>query len=160
MSTQVIQEFNTSNSLFTVATNLNFGSINLANMNTSLYPIVAGSNSFEKWIKLQFNGTFTSISDIKVYKSDGSYVTGEQLKYSGEETTWVEPVATASTIATTTFPVTEPTSANVSIGGSLSGSITVVGNTSDFIVLQTQYSANTSAGSVNEKTLLFDWTEN
>ena len=160
VSTQVWQEFTTSNTLFTVATDLNFGSVNLTNLNPSLYPIVANSNSYEKWIKLQFNGTFTSISGVKLYKSDGTYVTGEQVKINGEQTTWVTPVATTSTVATTSIPTSLPGTANVSIGGDLAGTITVAGNTTDFIVLQSQYSANTSAGPVNAKTFSIDWTEN
>lgn len=152
-------EYNTTSTGEVVATNLNLGSTNLANLNTSIYPVVAGSYTYEKWLKLQVEGSFTSFSDLKMYKSDGSYVTGEVLNYTGQATTWSTPTNSVSTDATTVLPTSEPDSANVSIGGDLSGSITASGNTTDFIVLQGSYSVNTSAGPVNEKTITFSWTE-
>lgn len=158
VSEVTFNEHSTSSSSSIVATNLNLGSVNLANLNTSLYPIVAGSYSFDKYFKLNFGGTFTSISDVIFYKSDGDYVTGEVLNYTGQVTTWVTPTGLVSGNATTAIPTSLPASANVSIGGSLSGSLTAVGTT-DFIVLQGSYTPNTSSGGVNEKTMSFAWTE-
>lgn len=158
VSTQEFREYNTSSSSYTTATNLNFGSTNAANLNTALYPIVAGSYSYEKVFKLHFAGTFTSVSDVKLYKSSGSNVTGEVINYTGQVTTWSTPTNSASDDADIAIPTSEPSSANVSIGGSLSGSLTAEGDT-DFIVLQGSYSTNTSAGAVTQKTLTFAWTE-
>jgi len=153
------QEYNSSSSSFDVATNLNFGSTKSANLNTQLYPILANSYSYEKWIKVKFDGIFTTVSDVKFYKSAGSYVTGEQINFTGEETTWATPINTVSTVATTSLPISEPASANVSIGGNLAGTL-ATGETTDFIVIQSSIDANASAGAVNEKTFTLYWLEN
>ena len=158
-STLVLEEYNTSSSVSTVATNINFGSNNSANLVNNLYPVTAGTNSYEKWFKLKFTGTFSSISNVKVYKSSGDYVTGETLKYSGTETTWATPTQTTSTVATTDIPTSEPSTANVSINGDVGNSITVENGTTDFIVLQNQISSNASAGQTNNKVITFSWTE-
>lgn len=157
-STQSFSEYVTSSSSFIVATNLNLISTNTANGSTSIYPVVAGSYTYEKKFKIAFGGTFTSISAIKFYKSDGALVTGEVLNYTGQVTTWSSPTNSVSSDADTAIPTSEPSTANVSITGTLSGSLSAAGS-SDWIVLQGSYSANTSAGSTNEKTFTFSWTE-
>lgn len=158
VSTQEVREYNTSSISYTTATNLNLISTNISNGNTQLYPIVAGSYSYEKKIKLYFGGTFTSISDVVFYKNSGALVTGEVLNYTGQVTTWSSPTNSVSTDATTAIPTSEPASANVSIGGSLTGSLLAEGST-DFIILQGSYSTNISAGATNEKSFVFSWTE-
>lgn len=158
VSTTEFREFNNSSTSYTTATNLNLVSANVANATASLYPIVAGTYSYEKIFKLHFAGTFTTISSIKMYKSSGSNVTGEIINYTGQLTTWATPTNSASSNAITSIPTSEPTTANVSIGGSLSGELTEEGDT-DFIVLQGDYSTNTSAGAVQQKTLSFTWIE-
>lgn len=139
-------------------TNLNMGSTLAANISASLYPITAGSSSYEKWIKLHFSGTFTRIENLQFWKSAGSYVTGESIVWEGEQTTYATPTNAASTIATTAVPTADPGTANVSIGGSLSGSLTAEGD-SDFIVLQTAITGAASAGSTNLKTFVIQYDE-
>lgn len=153
-----IREYATASNSYIVATNLNLGSTSGVNLNPTIYPIVAGSLSYDKYFKIHFAGTFTSVSDLMFYKSDGAYVTGEVLNYTGQVTTWATPTNGTSANATTALPTSEPTTANVSIGGSLTGSLTAEGD-SDFIVLQGSYSANTSASATIDKTFTFDWIE-
>lgn len=59
--------------------NLNFGSIDAPNIVPSLHPINVGSNGVTKWwrIKLAALGGSSQISNIKIWKSSGAYVTGE-----------------------------------------------------------------------------------
>jgi hypothetical protein len=139
-------------------TNLNFGSTLAANLAPSTYPITAGTYSYEKWVKADFSGTFTRIDNIKFWKSAGAYVTGETINFTGEAETYAAPTTTASTYATGAVPTTEPGSANVSIGGSLSGSLTAAGD-SDFIILQTSVTTAASAGAVNQKTFTLQYDE-
>jgi len=152
-------EYNSTSSGPTVITNLNLGSVNMPNLNPVLYPIQAGTNSYEKWIKLQFNGTITTISDFKVYKNSGDYVTGETLYYNGQKQTFTTPTNSKSIVAITPMPTSEPATPNVSVGGDLDATITESGSTTDYIVIQSCYSNNTSAGPVNEKEIVFSWTE-
>lgn len=66
------------------ATNLNFGSVDEVDLNPADYPIAAGNNSYEKYWKIQWSGSFSSISNAKLFKSDGDLVAGESLKFSGD----------------------------------------------------------------------------
>lgn len=139
-------------------TNLNFGSTLAANLAPSTYPITAGTYSYEKWIKANFSGSFTRIENIQFWKSAGAYVTGETIKWTGEETTYAVPTTSVSTTATVAVPTSDPGTANVGIGGSLSGSLTSAGS-SDFIVLQTSITSAASAGAVNQKTFTLQYDE-
>jgi len=139
-------------------TSFNLGSTNAANLSPSTYPISAGSYSYEKWIKGRFTGSFTSVDNLIFWKSDGDYVTGETMKYTGQATTFATPINTVSTNATTAVPITEPATANVSIGESLTGSLTATGD-SDFIVLQASVTSYASSGASNQKTFSFSYDE-
>jgi len=139
-------------------TNLNLGSTLAANLAPSTYPITAGTYSYEKWVKALFTGSFTRIENLQFWKSAGAYVTGETLKWTGNYSTYTAPITTISTIATTVAPVADPATANVSIGGSLSGSLVATGY-SDFIILQASVTTAASAGAVNQKTFTLQYDE-
>ena len=145
-------------------TNCNFGSVDSANLTPANDPITAGQNSFEKYWKMAFSGTFNQVDNLKVWKSAGAYVTGESLvtnaresSYGGAES-YVQPTQSTSTKATQTFPVTEPSGANLGIGGSLSGNLSSSGS-SDYLVVQLQTTGATPPGDVNQKTFTFQYDE-
>ncbi len=140
------------------ATNLNMGSTRAANLSPSTYKITAGNYSYEKWVKARFTGSFTNISDIKFWKSAGDYVTGESINFTGQVTSYSTPTESQSSHATSSVPTSEPGSANVGIGGSLSGSLTSTGS-SDFIVLQSSITTSASSGVTNTKTFTLTYTE-
>jgi len=139
-------------------TNLNLGSTLAANLAPSTYPITAGTYSYEKWVKANFSDSFTRIDNIQFWKSAGAYVTGETMKWTGVQTTYAAPIATVSTIGTTAVPTADPGTANVTIGGSLTGSLTATGS-SDFMVLQASVTVAASAGAVNQKTFTLQYDE-
>jgi len=139
-------------------TNLNFGSTLYASLNPTLYPVTAGQNGYEKWVKANFSGSFTNISNIQFWKSAGAYSTGEAINYTGMKTSFVAPTTTLSVIATTTLPVANPGTANVSIGGSLAGSLLTAG-ASDWIVMQVNTSTTTPAGATATKTFSLQYDE-
>lgn len=139
-------------------TNLNFGSTLGANLAPSTYPITAGTYSYEKWIKANFSGSFTRIDNIQFWKSAGAYVTGETINWTGQQTTYDTPTTSASAYATAAVPTADPGTANVSIGGSLSGSLETAGS-SDYIILQTSVTTAASAGAVNQKTFTLQYDE-
>ena len=142
-------------------TNLNFGSVDDVDLVALTYPITAGTNSYEKYIKVEFTDSFSVIDNIQFWKSAGAYVTGEGIDWDGEITlaSYTQPVATTSVVATTVMPTADPGTANVSIAGSLSGTITVAGNTSDYIVMQLQTTGSSPAGAVNTKTFTLQYDE-
>ena len=139
-------------------TNLNLGSTLAANLAPSTYPITAGTHSYEKWVKMRFSGTFTRIDNIQFWKSAGAYVTGEIINWTGSRTTYATPTNSASSYSTTPVPTSDPGTANVSIGGSLTGSLTSAGD-SDFIVLQASVTSAASAGATNTKTFTGQYDE-
>lgn len=142
----------------TTATNINLGSTNTSNLNPALYPISAGTNSFEKYIMCGFAGDFNSISHIKFWKDSGDYVTGEEIKY-GVTPDFGKPTRTTSEIATLDLEEEEPVNVNVTIGGSLNVALTELGY-SDYIVIQSQISNLAPSGPTHQKVFRFSWHEN
>jgi hypothetical protein len=123
------------------------------------YPITAGNNSFEVWLKGHFTDSFNRIQNIKFWKSVGSFGTGETILWDGTTEVYVTPVATASAIAISALPTANPASANVSIGGSLSGYLTSAGY-SDFIIMQMQTEITADAGDTETFTFTLTYDEN
>ena len=145
-------------------TNINYGSIDAPNLNVSGNEITAGQNSFEKWNKMAFTGTFNTVDNLKIWKNTGDYKTGETIdtnareaSYGGAET-YVQPTQTTSTVATETMPVTEPSGPNLGIGGSLGGQLTGAGD-SDYLVTQLKTTGATPAGNLLQKQFTYQWDE-
>lgn len=139
-------------------TNLNFGSTISANLAASTYPITAGTCSYEKWIRTLFTDSFTRIENLQFWKSAGAYQTGEAIMWTGLQTDYVAPTTEVSTIASVAVPTSDPGAANVSIGGTTSGSLVATGY-SDYIVLQASILSSAPAGAVPEKTFTFQYDE-
>lgn len=132
--------------------NSNMGSADSANLDPVANPVTPGNNTYEKWQKVEVTsmGGSSSISNLKVWRTGslgGSAVhvtNARESTYGGAET-YATPVATDSTVATQTMPTSEPTGANLGIGGSLSGELTDVG-LSDYLVHQIQTDAGDTVG--------------
>jgi len=152
--------------------NVNFGSLDQAILNPSSAPITAKTDghSFEKWLRLYVSafGGSTVVDNVKIWLSNlgGGWKAGEGVSTNLRTTGYVNttyqtggPVQTNSTLATQVMPESEPSGANLGIGGSLSGTITAVPAYTDYAVLQLDVSASTPSGSVNTKTITFQWDE-
>jgi hypothetical protein len=164
-ATVVINEYNGAGETETAnITNSNMGSTDAANLVAASYPIVAGENSYEKWQKIDVTamGGSSAIDNLKVWRTGalGGSATHDtnarESTYGGAES-YVTPVATTSTIATQTMPTSEPTGANLGIGGSLSGSLTATGS-SDYLVHQIQTDSGDTAGSTSTMNYQYDET--
>ena len=155
-------EFNGAGSTQTTElSNINFGTNDSANLTPATYPITAGSNSYEKYIKIDFGGTFNYVGSVYFWKSAGDYKTNELIKITGSSTTapsYAAPVMTTSTVATANIGTSQPATMNVHIKGTVIGSLTEAGS-SDYIVMQLQTQTDTEPGDVNQKTLTVQWTE-
>ena len=155
------ERYSTSPGLFNGSiANLNFGNFGSPELNQLVYPIVRGTNSYEKWMMGSFSGTFTQINNIKLWMGTGSYGTGEVIKYDGSQTTYVTPTISTSAIAVGSIPTALPASNNVSIKGLLTaaGSLTATGST-DLVVLQYQTTAGAASGPTNQKIFTLQWDE-
>jgi hypothetical protein len=159
-----IDEYNGVGETLTASiTNTNYGSVDSANLTPAGNEITAGNNSFEKYQKMSFTGTFNTVDNLKVWKNSGAYVTGEGIDTCLRETgyvnqTYVQPTETTSVKATQVMPATEPAGANLGIGGSLGGSLSAPGD-SDYMVSQLQTTGATPAGDVNQKQFTYQWDE-
>lgn len=151
--------------------NLNMGSIAASALNPSNYPITAKADghSFEKWLKFRVvsMGGSAIVDNLKVWLSNlgGGFKKGEGMSTNLRTIGYVStnypvdgPVETDSAVATQKMPEKEPASANVGIAGSLSGELTSPGD-SDWIVLQLDVTQNTPAGTLNQKTITFQFDE-
>jgi hypothetical protein len=137
-------------------TNLNLGSIDDHELNTTTYPITRGNASFEKYIRAKFSSTFTEISNMKFWRSDVlGYKTGETLK-AAANVSFATPSATAN--ADSDIPLTEGAPALAIQSAAGTSTITAPGYTK-YIRLQLQTSGSTPSGAMFQKTLLFQYDE-
>jgi hypothetical protein len=131
--------------------NVNFGNVDAPNIVPVTNPIAAGTNSFEKWIRGKFYGTFNSIANLRFWKSAGAYVTGEDIK-AVEDATYATPVSTTSIVALLTVPVAE-------VSALIPTAPVSNPDYSGYITMQLQTTVSTPPGSVNQKTFTLKYDE-
>lgn len=124
------------------------------------FPIIRGTNSYELFLRAHFSGSFTTVRDIRFWQSTAfSPATGLTVKWSGTQQIYLQPSAVTSSIATSSIPTSDPGTANVSIGGNLSGSLVAAGFT-DHIVLQLQTTTAAPPGITSAETVTLTYVEN
>ena len=136
-------------------TNLNLGSVDDHELNTTTYPILRGDASFEKYIRAKFTGTFTEISNMKFWRSDVlGYKTGETLKATAN-------VAFATPSATPNADSDIPLNVGASLAiQSAAGTTTIVApGYTKYMRLQLRTTGSTPSGAVFQKTLTFQYDE-
>lgn len=144
--------------------NTNMGAIDAANMDPVAHPIVPGGNSCDKWqlVHVTNMGTSTRIGNLQVWRSGSlganalHFTNARTSGYVGAAT-YTTPTTSTSTVANQIMPTSNPGSANLGVGGSLSGGITAPGY-SDFLVHQIQTTAAAIAGS--SMTMNYQYDEN
>jgi hypothetical protein len=152
--------------------NVNFGSVDAAELNPSANPITAmvDGHSFEKWLRLYVSDMAGSsaVDNLRVWISSlgGGWKTGEGMStnartsgYSGASYPAGGPVETNSATATQAMPESKPSGPNFGVGGALTGQIIAAPGYSDWLVLQLDVSDLTPAGAVNQKTITWQWDE-
>ena len=123
------------------------------------YPITAGNNSYEVWLRGHFTGSFNKVQNLQLWKSAGTLGTGETLYWKdGGDETYAEPLAT-DILTDATVPTADPASSNVSIGGSQASSLSAAGY-SDYVVLQLRTAASAEAGDTETFTFTLQYDEN
>ena len=127
-------------------------------------PVLAGSNSYNKYIYLKFTGTFNQISAVKFAHTAGTLGTGISLK-SKITSTYATPATTAlasSTDITSTTSIGSGASVLLSTtgpNGSTSASQTSTCYT-QYIVTQVQTTSAANAGDSGTVTLTVQYNEN
>lgn len=115
-------------------TNSNMGSVDSANLVAASYPIVAGARSFIKFQRFHVTdlGGSSSIDNLKVWRTGAlagstTHVTNaRETSYAGA-LTYATPGVAAVTGVDQTMPTSEPSGANLGIGGALDGALTTAG---------------------------------
>jgi len=158
-----IDEANTSGETLTHdIANSNMGSADAAELVAVDNPVIPGENTYEKWQKFHITamGGSSKILNLKVWRTGalgGSAVhktNARETSYGGAET-FATPIVTDSTVADQTMPTTEPTGANLGIGGALNGELTTTGS-SDYLVHQIQTDAADTAGATATMNYQYD----
>lgn len=144
--------------------NTNMGSLDDAELDPVANPVVPGENTFEKWQKIHVTamGGSSLIDNLKVWRTGAlggaaTHVTNARTSSYGGAETFAQPTDSASSVADQAMPTSEPVSANLGIGGSLSGSLDDVGS-SDYLVHQIQTNAADTAGSTSTMNYQYDET--
>jgi hypothetical protein len=140
--------------------NLNFGSVDDHELNTTTYPITRGNASFEKYIRSKFTGVWTEISNMKLWRSDVlGYKTGETLK-AATNVAYATPSATPN--ADSDIPLVEGSALSIQ---SAEGAATIIYGASGvsgytkYVRFQLRTTGSTPSGSVFQKTITFQFDE-
>lgn len=143
--------------------NTNMGSTDAANLTTTSYPITPGTRSYIKYQRFHVTamGGSSSVKNLKVWRSGAlsgldSHVTNARTSSYGGALTYATPVDTAVTGVDQTMPTSEPSSANLGIGGSLTGELTSAGY-SDYLGHQLVVDSGTTAGTT--ATMYYKYSE-
>lgn len=133
-------------------TNSNMGSTDAVNLDPVAFPTTPGNPTYEKYQKVHVTamGGSSAIQNIKIWRTTalgGSavHVTNARLTSYAGAAAAATPIQTTSTAATQTMPTSVPATANLGIGGSLTGQLTATGST-DFLIHQIQTNAADTAG--------------
>ena len=145
-------------------TNTNMGDTDAPNLDPVAYPVTPGNYTYEKWQKLEVTamGGSSAIDNLKIWRagvlggSAAHDTNARETTYGGAET-FATPIKTESTVATQTMPTSEPSGANLGIGGALAGSLTATGE-SDYLVHQIGTNAGDVAGSTSTMNFQYDET--
>ena len=95
-------------------------------------PAAATAYSYERWLRVEFTGTFNAITNVKVWKSTGTLSDAALALFVGEAAAGVTPVNTDSSVATTAMPSAEGSAIDITPSGGIAsdGDYTEIGRAS------------------------------
>ena len=128
-------------------------------------PVLAGANSYHKYIYLKFTGTFNQISAVKFAHTSGTLGSGISLK--GKITSTYETPATSALGGSTDITSTTAIGSGASVLLGTTGpndtnpsSAQTTACYTQYIVTQAQVAATASAGDSGSATLTIQYNEN
>jgi len=131
--------------------NVNFGNLDSPNLSSPNNRVVAGNHSFEKWIRGRFSGVYTTIDNLKFYKSSGTLPANTAIK-AAVNAVFAQPVSSTSLVATADVPTTLGTAlVPTSPGASPSYS--------GYITMQLQTTGAASPGAIATQTFTLQYDE-
>lgn len=147
-------------------TNTNMGSTDAVNLNPVTYPLTPNTRSYAKYQRFNVTnmGGSSSIDNLKVWRTGSlgtggthGHVTNARESSYGGAATYATPVNTSIAGADQAMPTSEPSGANLGIGGSLAGALTSTGY-SDYLIHQITTDASATAGSSSTMNYQYDET--
>lgn len=138
--------------------NSNFGKVDVPNMDAPTNAIIPGQRSMAKYHRLHvtnLNGSL-QIDDIRIWQTGGAGLGGATFHvtnlstsaYAGAQS-YATPVADQITNVFYSIPSSMPASANLGIGGSLSGAIVAPGYSDYFVHQLVTGAQDTNGGGSN-----------
>lgn len=145
-------------------TNSNMGSTDAADLTPASNPITSGDRSYAKYQRFHVTamGGSSVIDNLKVWRTgalggSATHVTNARTSTYGGAATYAQPVNTAISGVDQTMPTSAPASANLGIGGALSGTLTATGY-SDYLIHQIVTDAGDTVGSTSTMSYQYDET--
>ncbi len=127
--------------------------------NYSSYPVPAGEKSYEVWLRGKFTGSFNKVDNIQFWRStDFSPNTGLSIKWAPSTPSAYATPVTGTNVCVSGVPSADPGTANVSIGGVLSGALSASGYT-DYMVVQLDTTSAAAAGDTSLATFTLNYDE-
>ena len=147
-------------------TNTNMGSTDAVNLDPVAFPITPGNRTYVKYQKIHVTamGGSSKIDNLKIWRTGSlgtggthTHITNARTSSYAGSITYATPVASAVTSVDQTMPTSAPGSANLGIGGSLTGSLTATGS-SDYLAHQITTDSSATAGSTTTMNYQYDET--
>lgn len=143
-------------------TNTNMGNTEAVNLDPVAYPVTPGDRTYAKYQRFNVTnmGGSSSIQNLKVWRTSAlggsaTHVTNARTTSYAGAATYATPVKTAISGADQTMPTSAPATANLGIGGSLTGTLTATGY-SDYLIHQIVTDAGDVAGSTSTMNYQYD----
>jgi hypothetical protein len=144
-------------------TNSNMGNSDSSSLDPVAYPISPGDRSYIKYQRVHVTnmGGSSQIKDLKVWRTTAlagstTHVTNARTSSYAGALSYATPVKTSVSTVDQAMPTSQPGSANLGIGGSLSGALTAAGY-SDYLGHQLITDAGDTAG--NTSTMNYQYNE-
>lgn len=132
--------------------NVNFGNTDSTNLSSPNNQVIAGQNSYEKWVRGRFSGTFTTISNLRFWLSGGAPLPANIDVKAAVNQAYATPTDSTSIVATTDVPEVEGSAINPNAPS---------GNPdfSGYITMQLQSTVAASPGAIPTMTFTLKYDE-
>lgn len=146
--------------------NSNYGNIDGVNLVAANNPLTPGSNSYQKWQQWHVTamGGSAKVKNLKFFADQAPNANASHLfnghttqgTYDSSKKTAYETPDQTSGETPNAVPTTAPGSANIGIGGTLTGEITADGSFSDFLLHMITTTGSAVAGRTLTLTMRYD----